>query len=614
MLIGSTAPYLILYHKGYVRRCLHDYRPDDDNLMIHLTNQYVQKRDAEYKNNLEDTVWSMDKFNDYINIFVAPHRGLPQDWVYTVFSTRMKQIMLFCFNAVKHKLKCRMGYFDLYGLDFMIDEQMKIWLIEINSNPSLATNCKSLKEVIPGVVKESLHIAIECFEKVRRNKSILPINAIKGFEIIYCGTNARRKPGLGNRIEAVSPLRSSPTGFFTNRSPSLSPLLRSRSLSPARDSPTQGQLSHRHITYQTPNQRRKHSSPHSAHSPNSDVSGQSSSTGPGSRSESSEGARNSGTGSEQGVNKQSSVLGFGRHSANSDVPSSDGSQSAKSSSSPGNVGQDPSRKMPRLEGAAGDVVQNLHETTRRQFPVTHHASYGRAVGHSAGFTEGREEPEFSRCHQVQNDPRAAEFSGRPGGGKSSPHLYLTPRQSSKLTAQPGGEHSSATNSRRLAHKISLTGIRLSEPEKDLVVDAKTKPPPVLSDELTLLTDIRCKEGSATEAIGIRQALAASRKCAPADGRCQQMNTARVADLSTELKLAKELVRLPSTILQPNKNVKVATQETVVGENQRLEKPTLSQAKPNRYKQIQCDETASSSTRLKLENYGRQKKAARVGAS
>ena len=32
----------------------------------------------------------------------------------------------------------------------------QIWLIEINVNPCLATNCEALKEVVPGVVRETL--------------------------------------------------------------------------------------------------------------------------------------------------------------------------------------------------------------------------------------------------------------------------------------------------------------------------------------------------------------------------------------------------------------------------------------------------------------------------
>ena len=33
---------------------------------------------------------------------------------------------------------------------------LQIWLIEINVNPCLATNCEALKEVVPGVVQETL--------------------------------------------------------------------------------------------------------------------------------------------------------------------------------------------------------------------------------------------------------------------------------------------------------------------------------------------------------------------------------------------------------------------------------------------------------------------------
>ena len=33
---------------------------------------------------------------------------------------------------------------------------LQIWLIEINVNPCLATNCGALKEAVPEVVRESI--------------------------------------------------------------------------------------------------------------------------------------------------------------------------------------------------------------------------------------------------------------------------------------------------------------------------------------------------------------------------------------------------------------------------------------------------------------------------
>ena len=102
------------------------------------------------------------------------------------------------------RLKRRVGCFGLYGYDFMIDENMKVWLIEINVNPALTTNTQTLIEAIPPVVKESIRmsfissqkktilfvffskvLSIECFEKIRHNQKMFPLKNLKGFKCIF---------------------------------------------------------------------------------------------------------------------------------------------------------------------------------------------------------------------------------------------------------------------------------------------------------------------------------------------------------------------------------------------------------------------------------------------
>jgi hypothetical protein len=118
--------------------------------------------------------------------------------------------MLNVIESIRMRLRRRIGCFGLYGFDFLIDENLKVWLIEINSNPALTTNTNILLEVIPPIVKEAICkiefnfilfyfilfiylkvISIECFEKVRHGDSIFPLKSLKGFQCIYNECNKK---------------------------------------------------------------------------------------------------------------------------------------------------------------------------------------------------------------------------------------------------------------------------------------------------------------------------------------------------------------------------------------------------------------------------------------
>lgn len=65
--------------------------------------------------------------------------------------------------------------FELLGMDFMIDEQMRPWLIEINTNPCLEMSCPLLARLIPTIIEQTFRYMycylgsalIHCFH--RRN-------------------------------------------------------------------------------------------------------------------------------------------------------------------------------------------------------------------------------------------------------------------------------------------------------------------------------------------------------------------------------------------------------------------------------------------------------------
>ena len=46
--------------------------------------------------------------------------------------------------------------FEVFGLDFMIDENLKPWLIEINTNPCLELSCPLLSRIIPEMLDNAL--------------------------------------------------------------------------------------------------------------------------------------------------------------------------------------------------------------------------------------------------------------------------------------------------------------------------------------------------------------------------------------------------------------------------------------------------------------------------
>lgn len=67
------------------------------------------------------------------------------------------------FSSVNKKINQnhRKYCFELFGLDFIIDEDLKVWLIEINQNPCIECASPLLGKLIPRMLNDAFKITID---------------------------------------------------------------------------------------------------------------------------------------------------------------------------------------------------------------------------------------------------------------------------------------------------------------------------------------------------------------------------------------------------------------------------------------------------------------------
>ncbi|TNV82392.1 hypothetical protein FGO68_gene174 [Halteria grandinella] len=172
MLIVCMKPYLVLYHPGYVRLSLNPYTSTSfTDKMTHLTNNSVQKNHPDYKSLKEKSIISIEALvKDLVE------RGLVQsaDEYHSRVDNKIQEIMRLVFVTIKDKLDRKFGCFELYGFDFLIDENLNPFLIEANTNPALYTDTQVQKELLPPLVEDVVQMAVEAhgFGKVEGSEEV----------------------------------------------------------------------------------------------------------------------------------------------------------------------------------------------------------------------------------------------------------------------------------------------------------------------------------------------------------------------------------------------------------------------------------------------------------
>lgn len=152
-LIASTKPLFVLFHHGYLRFAIDDYSlsifEQPNGKFVHLTNNSIQKKHPEYSKVKEETIWTMEMFEE----FLIKEKKIDKKLIDETYQ-EIKKIIAYVIKTGKEKLVKKNGFYELIGCDFLLDENLKPYLLEMNTNPAIFTDLKVHKNVIPDLINK----------------------------------------------------------------------------------------------------------------------------------------------------------------------------------------------------------------------------------------------------------------------------------------------------------------------------------------------------------------------------------------------------------------------------------------------------------------------------
>lgn len=134
LLIASLDPLLVFYHDGFARKAGSKYTSDTSDVNAHITNAESQT--------------SEDHFYEFSRLGKVLHEesGFPADYMQRVFRQHAMRVQRYVFHASRQTMKLRKkGVYQIFALDWIIDDDGGIHMLEANSNP-LVTLYKDMKE------------------------------------------------------------------------------------------------------------------------------------------------------------------------------------------------------------------------------------------------------------------------------------------------------------------------------------------------------------------------------------------------------------------------------------------------------------------------------------
>jgi hypothetical protein len=189
VLVTSYEPlWVYVFSSAYLRICGSEFSLYDisDNFR-HISNYTVQKKNKRVENRKTDLSLSSSQFEEYVKKYSNPNFT----WKEGMFP-KIKKVVVETLKAGQENIKHRNNWFELYGFDFILDQELNPWLIEVNLSPAWAQRTEYLKEMLESMadgildfVETKISLMKRNIEQISKPSPVLPFPKMEEYDSIW---------------------------------------------------------------------------------------------------------------------------------------------------------------------------------------------------------------------------------------------------------------------------------------------------------------------------------------------------------------------------------------------------------------------------------------------
>ena len=177
--------------EGHLKGSSEFYNIYTTNKFIHITNHSLQKKSSKFEQYEYGNEMSYSDFKSFMQEENIPIEN------FNKMIEQMKYLVKISFKSVGNKLLriTPVLCFEIFGYDFILDNDFRPWILEINNNPGLGISSPVIEKLVPRMIDDALRLTIdkvfetkydiECIDENGKYKSKYKLDGFSDEENVF---------------------------------------------------------------------------------------------------------------------------------------------------------------------------------------------------------------------------------------------------------------------------------------------------------------------------------------------------------------------------------------------------------------------------------------------